>query len=175
MIGETVSWDRKDIADFPPSEGWSLSYKLRGPSSIDIPTSVDGDTYQVRVTADVCKMYVAGDYVWEAWVSKDLERYWMGSGDVSLLPDFSVIVGEHDNRSEARKTLDNLRTTFYQLSTKGFSSISAEGEVWTKERLPDLITAIHEAERVVAVERMKENVRRGKSPGTRILTRFKSL
>lgn len=129
----------------------------------------------MRITTDVCKTYAPGDYVWEAWVSKGSEQYRVKWGDITILPSFSMIQGEYDPRSQAQKTLDNLRTTFFELSTKGFSSISAEGQVWTKERLPDLIGAIHEAERMVSRERAKENIRKGKSTGTKIVTRFRSL
>jgi hypothetical protein len=80
-------------------------------------------------------------------------------------------VESYDGRSMAEKTLASLKQTFYLLSTKGYSSVTSEGQSWTKERLPDLILAIREAERWLSQERMARRLEKGQDPIRKVLFR----
>ena len=178
VAGDTAEWNREDLSDYLPSDGWSLSYSLRGPANITIQaTGTTEDIYEIEVTAATSASYKAGLYWWSAFVSKgtgaSLERHQIGSGTLTVKPDLSVAeAGAYDGRSRAEQILDALLDAFLSLSSKGFSQITAGGRTWTKEKLPDLIAAIHEAERMVDDERVIARKAQGRGTGRKILMRF---
>ena len=54
VAGDSWAWDLY-LPDYPASEGWEISYTVRGPTDLDIVwsthVSANGDTYEVRVPA----------------------------------------------------------------------------------------------------------------------------
>lgn len=62
--GETWLWDIT-YADYPRTEGWALSYELRGASRITLAaalTTANGDGWHVIVPASTTQDYDAGSY-----------------------------------------------------------------------------------------------------------------
>ena len=104
--GDTLTWSRS-LADYPASDGWVLSYALvNADGQITITASADGDDYLVTVTAATSAAYVVGTYAWQAYVTLGTERYQVGTGTLTVLPNLAAQVGGYDNRSWAQKTVD---------------------------------------------------------------------
>lgn len=62
--GETWQWD-DDYADYPRSEGWVLTYELRGTDAITIAaalTAANGEGWRVTVPATTTSPYTADSY-----------------------------------------------------------------------------------------------------------------
>ena len=99
----------RSFSDYPASGGWTLTYALVNTSNkIAITASADGDGHLVEVAAATTVAYVAGTYDWQAYVTKDPERYQVDSGVMEILPDFAVQTGGYDARSHVKKVLDAL-------------------------------------------------------------------
>lgn len=87
------------LGDFPPSEGWTLTYYFNGRGALTILATIaaDGNSYDVSalaaVTGDPAKIPVPlaiGDrYTWDAVVSKagpPIETHVARSGVITVLP-----------------------------------------------------------------------------------------
>lgn len=63
--GDSLQWDRT-LGDYPPSDGWTLSYVLTGAHasvlSISTTASDDDATHEVRVVPATTATYTAGRY-----------------------------------------------------------------------------------------------------------------
>lgn len=108
--GDRVQWKRA-LTDYPISEGWTLTYYLRGKfqhDPLDIEASTSGSDYSVDLSPDTTAQYVPGIYHWQAFVSKSGDRKPIGSGTIEVTPDFSQISQPYDGRSHARICLDSI-------------------------------------------------------------------
>lgn len=103
--GETAQWT-KSLADFPASEGWTLTYELVSSAQrYTFNASASGNDYAVSVTAATTGGWVAGDYQWAAKVALAGVVHEVASGAIVIKPSFGSAV---DARGHARKTLDAL-------------------------------------------------------------------
>lgn len=132
-IGETLKW-RKTLADYEASDGWELAYYFRGPASgagqgLDIGGSplvvADGDSWLVTIPATSSGVdpstsnLSAGDYYWQAWVTKADEEYKVGEGKAAVKPnlfDLGTAVA-YDGRSWVKQTLDAIRAAMAKRAT----------------------------------------------------------
>lgn len=107
--GDSVRWTRT-LADYPAGDGWALSYVLVSASArINIVSAADGDDHAVTLAAATTAAYAPGAYTWAAYVTKDADRYTLGSGRIEVLPDLAAAgLTAHDGRSHARKVLEAL-------------------------------------------------------------------
>lgn len=104
--GDSVSW-AETLADYPPTDGWSLAYRLLWPTgaAVNIATTADGDDYLVELTSANTVAWAAGQATLVAVASRGVERATLGSKQVTILPDLTVAT-THDGRSANRKALD---------------------------------------------------------------------
>lgn len=108
VVGDTLNF-LTTTTGYPASAGWVLTYKLIpktvGPAVISIPSTPEGDDHRVIVTAAVTAAWVAGEYSFEAYVTKALERYRVESGQVRIAVNPATATSL-DNRSHERKVLE---------------------------------------------------------------------
>jgi hypothetical protein len=91
------------LEDFPPADGWALSYALRGPGSLDVAATADGDGYAVAVAAAETAALPAGFYRWAAYVTSGAgERYEVETGALQVAPNFAA---SSDGRTRAEREL----------------------------------------------------------------------
>lgn len=123
IAGDTLNF-YVDVADYPSTDGWSLSYTLvpRNASStrITINAVPEGSGYRVQVGQSVTAGWASGDYVWSSAVSKAGERYTVGQGSLVIAPDPTVLAPGFDGRSQAEKSLADAETALSTFkSTQG--------------------------------------------------------
>lgn len=172
--GDSLAWDREDLTDYPASGGWSLSYALAGPQKIAINATADGDHYHVRVDAIITRTWVAGQYWWEAYVTKTTERYRVAWGTIVILPNLQDAAAGYDGRSVAEKALEAWKELFFQLSEKKASTVSHGGKTYTEKDIPAVITAMEKAQALVNAEKARDLKAQGKKTGRKILMKFKA-
>lgn len=103
--GDTVTW-RRVLADYPASDGWSLSYILVSPAAqIVIAAAADGSGHLVSVAPATSAAWAAATYAWQERVSKAGASHTSSSGTLDILPNFSAATGGLDARTHAQKTL----------------------------------------------------------------------
>lgn len=82
IAGDTWRW-RKTLGDYPPSEGWVLSYAIRGASVIP-PAAVvvvaAAGYYDVSVAASATALLAVGTYRWAAIATAGAEVVTADSG-----------------------------------------------------------------------------------------------
>ena len=93
--GETWHWTRQ-LDQFPASEGWTLTYYVRGVGKLDIvaTTATDGTSYDVLATAQNTSSLGAGRYTWDAIVSlgsgASAEVHTADSGVITVQPNLAT-------------------------------------------------------------------------------------
>ena len=107
--GDTLRWSR-NLADYPASAGWVLSYTLiNAVDKISITGSAAGDSHSILVPAATSAGYTPGSYDWRARVTRAGEVYTVGQGRITIQPSFGAAT--LDARSPARRTLDAIEAT----------------------------------------------------------------
>lgn len=107
--GDTLAFSRT-FADYPASDGWSLSYLMRLPGG-DAQTfagTPNGAAFDVTVAASTTAEWGPGTYAWVARVSKAGAVYVVGSGSLEVLPDPSSAT-PFDPRTHEQKCLDAIK------------------------------------------------------------------
>jgi hypothetical protein len=163
--GDTFSVTRS-YADYPASEGWSVSLTLVGSGSVyTVTSSADGDDHVVSATAAATGAWASGRYTVVEYVSKSLERYTLSSSVIEILPDLAAATAGQDTRSHARKVLDAIET-FLGTGSITNASLEFNGRRLQHIPIPDLI-ALRDKYRA-EVRRESNNGR----VGGRLLVRF---
>lgn len=109
VAGDTWRW-RKSLADFLPSDGWELSYYLRGEQDLLVAwgthVSADGEVFAVTVPAASTEL-PAGPYSLTARVTDGtLKHTVFADRHFQVLPNPEALVGA---KSHNRQMLDKLR------------------------------------------------------------------
>lgn len=134
-VGETAVW-RKVLSDFPPADGWTLTYYVRGTGrGFDQEAEADGAGYRVTVPAATTALMSSGKYFFEARVSKGVEEYEVARGELTVVVSIKgmSVTATLDERSPARRILDaidamalgkaTLDQQSYQIGTRQLSRI----------------------------------------------------
>lgn len=169
LAGDTAKW-LKSLADYPASEGWTLSYTLvNATSRIAFSASASADDYLVSVPAATTATWVPGAYDWRAQVSKAGEVFTVATGSTTVKPSFSAAV---DSRSHARKALTNIEAYLENSANLSAASYEIAGRKLQRIGLPDLLTLRDKYRAEVAREDAAADVSRGLPDKRRIMVRF---
>ena len=138
--GSTHIWT-KNISDYKPEDGWVLSYSLfNAAQQVNVVATDNGDsTHLITISVADSSVYVAGEYEYQAYVTKAAERYDVGCGGIVIKPNAAA--GAVDGRSHVKKTLDALNLTIEMRSTKGSENYSVDGFAITRNNLETLIAS----------------------------------
>lgn len=141
--GDTWRWTVR-FDDYLASDGWTLTYYLRGVGSLDITATadVDGEGYSVTVAAATTASLATGNYEFLARVSNvGGEVYTVDSGTVEILPN-AATASAGTLQSHAEKMVALLRAEIQaRLSgTAGTAheSYTIDNRQITKLSLPEL-------------------------------------
>lgn len=172
--GDTLIWS-KTIPDYPASAGWSLAYVLvNAAGKIDINASASGDDYLVNISAATSAAYAAGEYAWQATVSKSGERHTVGTGRLSIAPNIAALVN-YDARSNARKALEALESAYVAYLSNGQGHV-AEYEIAGRRmkfrNAAEIWQQIEKLKREVAKEDAAARLAAGLGARRRVLVRF---
>jgi len=109
--GETIKW-RKSLGDFPAST-WTLVYSFRGTTQLDITAVADGDDHLATISKTQSAALNPGSTdqttFWDAYVTAGAERSHVGTGEITISGDLSIVESAHDGRSQAKRTLDAIQ------------------------------------------------------------------
>lgn len=172
QAGDTLGW-KDALPGFPASQGWSLTFSLRGPAAHDIPASTDGDGFSVLVPAAETAQYSPGLYGWTAKVSHaDGRTYTVETGRLTILADLAASSEPIDPRTDSRRVLDAINAVIEKRASIDQQSMTVNGRSLQRTPLPDLLRLKSHFENIVATEERAEKIRKGQDPGGRILVRF---
>lgn len=169
--GDTVTWKRS-LSDYLASAGWVLSYTLvNSAGKITITSTADGDDHLVSVLAATTAAWTAGEYSWQAYVTKGAERYQVDYGALEILPDFAQQT-THDGRSHVKTVLDSIEAVIEGRATKDQESYSINGRSLARTSVEQLLVFRDRYKAEYAREVRAERIRNGLGHSGRILTRF---
>lgn len=173
VAGETVKWHRS-LADYPVSELWTLTYAIRGASSLDVTCTVSGSYYLATISAIDSGNLAAGRYWWQAYVSKAStgERYLVDNGSLKVTADLADAVAGYDGRSHAQIVLDAIEALIQGKASKDQLNVTI-GNTTVGRMSPEQIERWRDVyRREVATDQRAERIRRGLPTGRYIGTRF---
>jgi hypothetical protein len=169
--GDTASWKRS-FQDFPPSEGWALTYAFvkKGGEipAINVPTTTDGIYFVVNASS---ANWTPGDYYGQAYITKGTERYQVWEGALTVRAN---LAGQNpgDIRSQARRTLDAIEAVIEKTAGQQIKEWTVEGLQLQRRDMTELIMLRDKYKVIVQKEEAAARVRAGKGSGRRILTKF---
>jgi len=81
--GDTATW-RRNPADYPASDGWSMDYILvTAAAQIAIAASVAGNEFLVEVSPATTALWTAGRYAWRIHEEKGKTWFKRGKGTIA--------------------------------------------------------------------------------------------
>lgn len=94
------------MASGHPATAWTAQLLLRGPKSIDVPATIDGDSVVIRANAAVTAAWPAGDYWYSLRATNGDDAAELVSGQITIMPDLAAATDGYDGKTHARRTLD---------------------------------------------------------------------
>lgn len=125
--GDSWWWD-KALSDYPPSDGYALSYVFTGPATFTLAaaTSDDGDYFEVRGTPAANAARTAGNYRLQGYVTlSTTERWQVYDGRVEMFANPATASGS--NLTFAETMLAALEAALEARSVPEYESLEING------------------------------------------------
>lgn len=157
VAGDTWNWT-KTLANYPPAEGWTLGYSVRGIDTLldaDVVVTPSGTGYSIVVAKAKTTPLRAGAYRWVSYVDKAGEHYTVEDGVFTVLPNMAAMVGSA-GQTHAERTLALIEAKIEGRITADAESYSINGRALSRIPVKELL-------RLRAVYQAKVN--RYRNPG----------
>jgi hypothetical protein len=172
--GDSASWTRT-LPDYPASAGWTLSYTMiNAVAKITLNSVANGDDYAVSIAANDSASWVAGDYDWQAYVTRNDERVTVGRGRVRILPNLAAAT-TLDNRSTMRRALEALEAAYFDYISNHQGHLmeyQIAGRTVKFRNAADIWMQIEKLRKEVAKEDAAARLAAGLPSRRRVLVRF---
>jgi len=178
--GDTWKWD-KSIADYKPSDSWALTYSFRSKTGtgFDVTGSANSanDGWNVVVAKTATVGYTAGEYDWQAYVSKSTERFMVDSGKMVLIQNLNAAAtgATTDLRSHSKKMVETIRGVLEGRVDSDVENYSIGGRSISKIPVAELVSILATYEEKLEEEEKKRRLDNKHGSGRVIKTRFNSL
>ncbi|HEX3560370.1 MAG TPA: hypothetical protein VHU19_14275 [Pyrinomonadaceae bacterium] len=173
-IGETAEW-RKVVPDFPPGEGWTLTYYVRGAGrGFDQAGVTDGDGYKIVVANTVTALMSAGKYYFEARVSNGSEEHEVARGEMLAVLSIKgmATTATLDDRSPAQQILDAIDAMAVGKATLDQQSYQIGTRQLARIPISELLKLRSTYAQLVARERRAARLKEGAPFLKNVLVRF---
>lgn len=141
--GDTWSWD-KHVNDYSAADGWQLSYSLQGTERTNLNWATEvlahpnGVDFRITVPATSTVSLTPGTLLWQSYVTKGTERHTVGSGSITLKPNF-VTAAAGSQRTHAEKTLAVIKAALEGRLTSDIESYQIVGRAVNKIPIGELV------------------------------------
>ena len=177
VIGTLVQWKRADLSDIYAPASYDLIYNIRLKNgagvdkSITATTATDG-SFLTSLTANITNTMVAGDYYWQAFISRksDSAKVAVGTGEFSLKSNLDQ--NGADLRSHATIMVEKIQSLLEGRADKDVSSYSIQGRSLAKMSIVDLTWRDY-YRKEVAKEKQDAAIAAGKASGATVKVRFR--
>jgi hypothetical protein len=176
--GDTIEFIRT-ISDYPASDGWTLSYVLRGPQTYRTnATTYQTSDYRVALASNTTANYLPGLYSLEAYVTNATARYsvetWFPQVTVRENPA-AYTDQAFDNRTFAAKTLAACETAILKLGSRTVQTASVNGQSYSIQQLPALLALRNRMREEVQAQQDAISVAAGLGAKKNVLVRFPGI
>lgn len=162
--GDHIAWT-KDLRDFQPDDGWTLTYAFRGETGdghLNITAANVANVHSLTIPGASSNLMHPGLWVWDSYATKAGERYRVSRGTVKVEPNLAAIDFSTDLRSPAKKAYDNALAAWE--SVKAGQSVSLNGRTYTQHNLKELIAYVDRCKSEYALELQYQDVATGGDP-----------
>jgi hypothetical protein len=155
------------------AEEYSLSWSLRGPSTLDVTSTQEGSNWRTTIAgADTADLAPGAYQVWGFLVDGDDERTTVYCGQVLVKANPADVTDPYDPRTEAKKTLDAINATIKARAEGGVSNYSIEGRSATYFSLDELLKLRDKYTWIVRQEEVTAAAAQGLPNPNRLRVRF---
>jgi hypothetical protein len=172
--GDTVQW-KISLPDYLATDGWVLKYKfVKTSGGFAVVSTADGDDHLVNVSAVTSAGWTSGTYSYQAYVDGvDSQRFTVDTGTIIVKPNIAAEAAGYDNRTPAKKLLDNLDVMFAEYGSKAYQQeYEFNGRRQRFTSPGDFLKFRSKVRAEVLREEAAEKVDRGESPRKKIFVRF---
>ena len=178
VIGTLVQWKRADLSDVYAPASYDLIYNIRLKNGAGVDKSVTATTaadgsFLTSLTSNLTTTMVAGDYVWQAFISRksDSAKVAVGTGELQLLSNLDQ--NGADNRSHAQIMVAKIQSLLEGRADKDVSSYSIQGRSLAKMNVNDLMMWRDYYRKEVAKEKQDAMIAAGKPSNATVKVRFR--
>jgi hypothetical protein len=178
VIGTLVQWKRADLSDVYAPASYDLIYNIRLKNGAGVDKSVTATTaadgsFLTSLTSNLTTTMVAGDYVWQAFISRksDSAKVAVGTGELQLLSNLDQ--NGADNRSHAQIMVEKIQSLLEGRADKDVSSYSIQGRSLSKMSITDLMMWRDYYRKEVAKEKQDALIAAGKASNATVKVRFR--
>ena len=181
VAGDRFAWKRDDLATDYPTSTFALTYEFHsdagggGSKKFTITATEAEDTYYIEVGSSTTASYTAGDYIWEAYITRsaDSERIMVDSGRTEIT--INLANTNADLRSHAKIVLDAIEAVIEGRATIDQSSFSLGGRSLSRMSVEELMTFRDRYKTEYMKEIKLARKRNGQGTGNTIKASFSSL
>lgn len=178
VIGTLVQWKRADLSEVYAPASYDLIYNIRLKNGAGVDKSVTATTaadgsFLTSLTSNLTTTMVAGDYVWQAFISRksDGAKVSVGTGELQLLSNLDQ--NGADNRSHAQIMVAKIQSLLEGRADKDVSSYSIQGRSLAKMSITDLMMWRDYYRKEVAKEKQDALIAAGKASNATVKVRFR--
>jgi hypothetical protein len=169
VAGDTVKW-KKTFADYKASDGWVLSYALRGAGIVNLTAIASGDEHLVAITPATSAGYKKGTYSFGSYVTKGTDRYTVGSGYIEVKENLATATSFTDRLLTLQADVDAVNA--FLGKNYSFASYAIGGRSLNKYSITELYTLRGRLQSELQNLKDAEKIRRGKGTSKLIRVRF---
>ncbi len=103
---------------YPASSGWVLTALLRGPSSIDLTATAEGNQHRISASAAETAAWLPGVYAYMIRATQGADVAAVESGVITIKPDFAATVDGTDMRSPNAIVLASIEAVIAKRATQ---------------------------------------------------------
>lgn len=145
ILGDYWAWRRDDLVTDYPIASYGLTYEFHedsgggGSHKFTITATEAESTYFIEVPAATTAGYNAGDYIWNAYITRtsDSERVLVDSGRTEI--KLNLADTNADLRSHAKKVVDAIEAVIEGRATIDQSSMSIAGRSLSRLTIDELL------------------------------------
>lgn len=178
--GDTWKWD-KSLADYKPSESWVLSYSFRAKTgtgfNITAAANSANNGWNIVVAKSATVGYTAGEYDWQAYVTKSTERFMVDEGKLIVSANLNAAAtgSTTDLRSHSKRMVDAIQAVLEGRVDSDVENYSIGGRSITKIPVTELVSILSTYEEKLEEEQKKRRLDNKHGSGRVVKARFNSL
>jgi hypothetical protein len=170
--GDSVNW-KKSFVNFPASEGWTLSYVLtKTGQQITFAGTVDGDAHLIQIAAATSATWEAGEYIFDAYVTKAADRQRVDHGLVEILTNLAAQIDGYNGLPYCFTVRDAIIAVLELRATESQSSIAVGGRQISEMSHAEIQDALTRAEQGCNLWKQRNRRDRGKATGAKVKVAF---
>ncbi|EIZ8584077.1 hypothetical protein MQY53_001602 [Salmonella enterica subsp. enterica] len=141
--------------NFPayPATSWAGVLLLRGPASIDLTASADGNAFAFHADATATATWTPGDYWYSVRVTSVDELKEAQNGKVKILPDMASLPAGYDGSTYAERVLAAIEAVIERRASLDQESYKINNRELSRTPISDLLTLRDQFKREVSKER----------------------